>query len=99
MNPPKYESHSQNTSARSPLDFLPFLPPQVNGEELYIVVNAGCRDKDLEHIGKHLKAFQVQTVWEALCCVRLHPHWVPLAPPHCPDGHLPVHRPRDNRYL
>jgi aminomethyltransferase len=34
--------------------------PQVNGEELYIVVNAGCREKDLDHIGKHLKAFQVR---------------------------------------
>ena len=33
---------------------------QVNGEELYIVVNAGCREKDLDHIGKHLKAFQVR---------------------------------------
>jgi hypothetical protein len=34
--------------------------PQVNGEHLYVVVNAGCREKDLEHIGKHLKKAQVR---------------------------------------
>jgi len=33
---------------------------KVNGEELYIVVNAGCREKDLDHVGKHLKAFQTK---------------------------------------
>eukprot|EP00244_Chara_vulgaris_P009496 TRINITY_DN404_c0_g1_i5.p1 TRINITY_DN404_c0_g1~~TRINITY_DN404_c0_g1_i5.p1 ORF type:complete len:423 (-),score=76.97 TRINITY_DN404_c0_g1_i5:783-2051(-) len=27
---------------------------------LYIVVNAGCRDKDLEHIGKHMESFKGQ---------------------------------------
>lgn len=27
---------------------------RVNGNELYVVVNAGCRDKDLAHINKHL---------------------------------------------
>ena len=32
------------------------LPAQVNGHELYVVVNAGCRDKDLAHINKHLDA-------------------------------------------
>ncbi|GAX85338.1 hypothetical protein CEUSTIGMA_g12755.t1 [Chlamydomonas eustigma] len=31
---------------------------KVNNEQLYIVVNAGCREKDLAHIGNHLKAFQ-----------------------------------------
>ena len=40
---------------------------QVTGEELYIVVNAGCREKDLEHIGKHLKAFQVGCLRLAEC--------------------------------
>lgn len=29
---------------------------KVNGTELYIVVNAGCREKDLAHLDKHLKA-------------------------------------------
>jgi len=31
----------------------------VNGNEIYLVVNAGCRDKDLAHIGKHLDAAKV----------------------------------------
>lgn len=34
---------------------------QVNGSEIYLVVNAGCRDKDLEHIGKHLAEAKVQS--------------------------------------
>lgn len=32
---------------------------KVAADELYIVVNAGCREKDLAHIGKHLAAFKV----------------------------------------
>lgn len=32
---------------------------QVTPHEVYLVVNAGCRDKDLEHIGKHLAAAKV----------------------------------------
>lgn len=32
---------------------------QVTDKEIYLVVNAGCREKDLEHIGKHLKAAKV----------------------------------------
>ena len=39
----------------------------MTGEELYIVVNAGCREKDLEHIGKHLKAFQVRCPQSDTC--------------------------------
>ena len=35
------------------------MPPQVHDDELYVVINAGCRDKDLAHIGKHLKNWQV----------------------------------------
>ena len=31
---------------------------KVKPGELYLVVNAGCRDKDLAHIGKHLAAFK-----------------------------------------
>jgi hypothetical protein len=33
---------------------------QVNANDIYLVVNAGCRDKDLEHIGKHLSAAKVR---------------------------------------
>ncbi|GFR40816.1 hypothetical protein Agub_g1438, partial [Astrephomene gubernaculifera] len=29
---------------------------KVSEQELYVVVNAGCRDKDLAHIGQHLQA-------------------------------------------
>lgn len=32
---------------------------QVNGEDAYVVLNAGCRDKDIEHIQGQLKKFQV----------------------------------------
>lgn len=35
---------------------------QVSGEEIYVVVNAGCRDKDLAHIGKHLDEWKVRLV-------------------------------------
>ena len=34
---------------------------QVADDEVYLVVNAGCREKDLAHIGKHLEKFQVRT--------------------------------------
>jgi len=33
---------------------------KVASDELYVVVNAGCREKDLAHIGKHLAAYQAQ---------------------------------------
>ena len=33
---------------------------QVKDDHLYIVVNAGCREKDLAHIGKHLSAFKAR---------------------------------------
>ena len=32
---------------------------QVTGEDVYVVLNAGCRDKDIEHIQSHTKKFQV----------------------------------------
>lgn len=34
---------------------------QVTNEHIYMVCNAGCRDKDLAHIGAHLKDFQACT--------------------------------------
>lgn len=33
---------------------------KVTDEHIYLVVNAGCRDKDLEHIGKHLEDFKAK---------------------------------------
>lgn len=33
---------------------------KVSPTEIYLVVNAGCREKDLAHIGKHLDAFKAQ---------------------------------------
>jgi len=38
---------------------FPAVVTKVNDQELYIVVNAGCREKDLAHIGKHLQAYKV----------------------------------------
>ena len=35
---------------------------QVADDEVYLVVNAGCREKDLAHINKHLEKFGVRTV-------------------------------------
>ena len=35
---------------------------QVSPTEVYLVVNAGCREKDLAHIGKHLDKFTVSAV-------------------------------------
>ncbi|KAJ6851331.1 aminomethyltransferase, mitochondrial [Iris pallida] len=31
---------------------------KVGDEHVYLVVNAGCRDKDLDHIGKHMEEFK-----------------------------------------
>lgn len=30
----------------------------MSDDHIYLVVNAGCREKDLAHLGKHLKPFQ-----------------------------------------
>jgi aminomethyltransferase len=30
---------------------------KANDQHIYLVVNAGCRDKDLAHIGEHMEAF------------------------------------------
>ena len=32
---------------------------QVADDEIYLVVNAGCREKDLNHLNKHLEKYQV----------------------------------------
>ncbi len=37
---------------------------QVADDEVYLVVNAGCREKDLAHINKHLEKFQVKTAMQ-----------------------------------
>lgn len=39
---------------------------QVADDEIYLVVNAGCREKDLNHLNKHLEKFQVRTVCKLL---------------------------------
>lgn len=31
---------------------------KVTDDHIYLVVNAGCRDKDLAHIGAHLESFK-----------------------------------------
>ncbi len=36
---------------------------QVNDKWLYLVVNAGCRDKDLEWIEGHLAKEKVRATW------------------------------------
>ena len=57
----------QRDSLASTLLRLALLTPtttphlQVKDDHLYIVVNAGCREKDLAHIGKHLSAFKART--------------------------------------
>jgi aminomethyltransferase len=33
---------------------------KVNGNEVYLVVNAGCREKDLAHLNKHLAAYKAK---------------------------------------
>ena len=35
---------------------------QVGDDEIYLVVNAGCREKDLAHIKKHLDKFTVSSL-------------------------------------
>ena len=41
-------------------------PVQVKDDHLYIVVNAGCREKDLAHMGKHLSAFKARAAFAQL---------------------------------
>jgi len=50
-------AHRVPTIARSSLPALPWT--QVSEDELYVVVNAGCRDKDLAHLNKHLSEWKV----------------------------------------
>ena len=44
------------------LYFILTCAAQVSPTEVYLVVNAGCREKDLAHIGKHLDKFTVSGV-------------------------------------
>lgn len=39
--------------------------PQVTGEDVYVVLNAGCRDKDIEHINSHVKKLQVRLTMQS----------------------------------
>ena len=36
---------------------------QVADDEIYLVVNAGCREKDLAHIGKHMEKYKVRSTF------------------------------------
>ena len=55
---------------------------QVSGGEVYFVVNAGNREKDVNHIQKHLKKYQV---WAQHCLVlpdagiEMLQHWLAAA--------------------
>lgn len=60
---------------------------KVADDELYIVVNAGCREKDLAHLGKHLAAFKVCGRGAVGVRRRLHASLVGSPPP--PAGPLP----------
>lgn len=42
---------------------------QVADDEIYLVVNAGCREKDINHMRKHLDAFSV-SILPRSCIVR-----------------------------
>ena len=35
---------------------------QVTDDEVYLVVNAGCREKDITHMQKHLDSFSVRSI-------------------------------------
>ena len=50
------------------------LGAQVSPTEVYLVVNAGCREKDLAHIGKHLEKFQVRASAYMQALARLKKH-------------------------
>ena len=54
-------------------DLMVGRPPHDDQQgRLYIVVNAGCREKDLAHMGKHLSAFKARTrARAALAALRL----------------------------
>ena len=47
---------------------------QVNDQEAYLVVNAGCREKDLAHIGAHLQKAKVRRAAPAPACAAPAPH-------------------------
>lgn len=47
---------------------------QVNGEDAYVVLNAGCRDKDIEHIQNQLKKFQVSSLISSRATLHIPPN-------------------------
>ena len=44
-------------------------------DEVYLVVNAGCREKDISHMQKHLDSFSVRTMLveraAITCCIHV----------------------------
>jgi glycine cleavage system aminomethyltransferase T len=45
---------------------------QVTDDEVYLVVNAGCREKDISHMQKHLDSFSVRTMLVECAAVTWH---------------------------
>lgn len=45
---------------------------KVADDEIYLVVNAGCREKDLAHIGKHLDKYKVNSQPELIFSGPIH---------------------------
>lgn len=56
IDPPSRSMPFNSCPSHAPRPLL----PQVNDQEIYLVVNAGCRDKDLAHIGAHLAKAKVR---------------------------------------
>ena len=77
--------HLPRTTLYCPL-YRPAVVTKVSDQELYIVVNAGCREKDLAHLGQHLAAWKVRCGAAAAAAASLPPH--PSLPLWCGGGHL-----------
>lgn len=48
---------------RLPHHALPCLPVQVQDDDVYMVLNAGCAEKDLEHMERQDEVFKVIPGW------------------------------------
>ncbi len=46
-----------------PHQALPCLPVQVQDDDVYMVLNAGCAEKDLEHMERQDEVFKVNPGW------------------------------------
>ena len=50
-----------------PPDALPCLPVQVQDDDVYMVLNAGCAEKDLEHMERQDEVFKVSITHGSGC--------------------------------